>query len=213
LSIPVLADVTGAQYLELNLAGRISDYNISGSESTYKIGALWQPVQDISLRGSISTGIRAPGIGELFGGAAREDFTFLDPCADVLGQSGTSNGGRDSAQPQNIIDNCAALGISTDFLQRNPQLSAVSAGNENLIPETSDSISVGFVYSAGWVDNASWVDGLTFSVDYFDIEIDDAVQGRDAGDIITACVETLDPFFCDAVERGSAGAINLVDNQ
>jgi iron complex outermembrane receptor protein len=213
LSIPVLADVTGAQYLEFNLAGRISDYNISGSESTYKIGALWQPVQDISLRGSISTGIRAPGIGELFGGAAREDFTFLDPCADVLGQFGTSNGGRDSAQPQNIIDNCAALGISTDFLQRNPQLSAVSAGNENLIPETSDSISVGFVYSAGWVDNASWVDGLTFSVDYFDIEIDDAVQGRDAGDIITACVETLDPFFCDAVERGSAGAINLVDNQ
>jgi iron complex outermembrane receptor protein len=26
-------------------------------------------------------------------------------------------------------------------------------------------------------------------------------------------VETLDPFFCDAVERGGVGSINLVDNQ
>ena len=213
LSIPVLANVVGAEYLEFNLAGRISDYSVSGSEETYKIGALWQPVEDLSLRGSISTGIRAPGIGELFGGAAREDFTFLDPCADVLGQIGSNNGGRDSAQSQSIINNCAALGIPVDFAQRNPQLSAVSAGNEALVPETSDSISVGFVYNPGWVENASWVDGLTFSVDYFDIEIDDAVQGRDPGEIIAACVDTLDPFFCDAVERGSAGAINLVDNQ
>lgn len=213
LNIPVLANVTGAQYLEFNLAGRTSDYSTSGSEPTYKIGALWQPVSDLSLRGSISTGIRAPGIGELFGGAAREDFTFLDPCSDVLGEVGSGGGGRDTAQPQNIIDNCAALGISTDYVQRNPQLSAVSAGNENLVPETSDSISAGFVYNPSWVENYNWVEGLTFSMDYFDIEIEDAIQGRDPGEIITACVDTLDPFFCEAVERGTTGAVNLVDNQ
>lgn len=213
LNIPVLAGVAGAEYLEFNLAGRISDYSTSGSEDTYKLGVLWQPIADLSLRASYSTGIRAPGIGELFGGAAREDFTFLDPCADVLGQFGTSNGGRDAPQAQNIIDNCAALGISTDFAQRNPQLSAVSAGNDTLVPETSDNITFGFVYSPSWVENAGWIDGLTLSVDYYDIEIDDAVQGRDPGDIITACVDTLDPFFCDAVERGATGAVNLVDNQ
>lgn len=213
LNIPVLAGVPGAQNLELNLAGRISDYSTSGTEDTYKLGVLWQPVADLSLRASYSTGIRAPGIGELFGGAAREDFTFLDPCADVLGQIGPADGGRNTPQPQTIIDNCAALGIATDFAQRNPQLSAVSAGNETLVPETSDNISFGVVYSPSWVENAGWIDSLTVSIDYYDIEIDDAVQGRDPGDIITACVETLDPFFCDAVDRGATGAVNLVDNQ
>jgi iron complex outermembrane receptor protein len=51
------------------------------------------------------------------------------------------------------------------------------------------------------------------SVDYYDLEIEDAIQGRDPADVVTACVETLDPFFCNAVERTSTGLINLVDNQ
>lgn len=204
LNFPLLFDARGAEYLELNLAGRYSDYSTFGGESTYKVGTLWQPIQRLSLRASFSTGLRAPGIGELFGGAAREDFNFLDPCVDVLGQLGSANGGRDAPQPQNIIDNCAALGVPVDLAQRNPQLSAVSAGNENLVPETSDNYSLGFVYSPG-----RW----TVSLDYYDLEIEDAVQGRDPSEVIVACVETLDPFFCDAVERTSSGLINLVDNQ
>jgi iron complex outermembrane recepter protein len=204
LNFPLLFGATGAHYLELNLAGRYSDYSTFGGENTYKVGVLWQPIKPLSLRGSYSTGLRAPGIGELFGGAAREDFTFLDPCADVLGQIGTANGGRDTPQPQNIIDNCAALGVPVNFAQRNPQLSAVSAGNEHLVPETSDSYSFGVVYSPG---------GWTVSLDYYDLTINDAIQGRDPGDVVTACAETLDPFFCDAVERSGSGLINLVDNQ
>ena len=51
------------------------------------------------------------------------------------------------------------------------------------------------------------------SADFYDVSIEDAVQGRDPGDVVTACVNTLDPFFCDAVERASSGLINLVDNQ
>jgi len=204
ISIPLVFDTPGAKYLELNLAGRYSDYSTFGGEDTYKIGALWQPISKLSLRASYSTGIRAPGIGELFGGAAREDFTFLDPCADVLGLIGSANGGRDTPQPQNIIDNCAALGVPVNFAQRNPQLSAVSAGNENLIPETSDNYSLGAVYGTG-----NW----TVSVDYYDLSIDRAIQGRDPSDVLQACAETLDPFFCDAVERTSTGLVNLIDNQ
>ncbi len=204
LNFPLLFDTKGAEYWEINVAGRYSDYSTFGGEETYKIGTLWQPTSKVSLRASLSTGLRAPGIGELFGGAAREDFTFLDPCADVLGQFGSAAGGRDTPQPANIISNCAALGVPVNFLQRNPQLSAVSAGNRRLIPETSDSISFGVVYSPG-----PW----TVSLDLYDHEIEDAVQGRDPGDVITACVESLDPFFCDAVQRVAGGGINLVDNQ
>lgn len=213
LNIPLLSEQPGANYLEVNLAVRTSDYSNFGRESTYKVGGLWQPIEDLSLRASQSTGIRAPGIGELFGGAAREDFTFLDPCADVLGTQGESNGGRDSAQSQAIINNCAALGISTDYAQTNPQLSAVSSGNDTLQAETSESVTFGMVYSPSWVDNMGWVESLTASIDFYDLEIDDAIQGRSPAEIITACVDTLDSFYCDAVERTSSGGINLVQNQ
>jgi iron complex outermembrane receptor protein len=122
----------------------------------------------------------------------------------VLGQIGSANGGRDAPQPQNIIDNCAALGVPVGLAQRNPQLSAISAGNDRLTPETSDNYSFGIVYG-----QPTW----SVSVDFYDLEIDNAVQGRDPGEVIAACVETLDPFFCDAVNRTGSGQVNLVDNQ
>ena len=209
LNIPLVADASFAKYLELNTALRYSDYSTSGSESTYKVGALWQVNDSLSLRSSISTGLRAPGIGELFGGAAREDFTFLDPCADYLGQLGSSNGGRDAAQPQNVIANCAALGVPAGTAQTNPQLSAISAGNSNLVAETSDSFTAGIVFNP----DVDWADRFTASFDYYDLEIDDAIQGLDPGQIITACANTGDPFFCNSVQRGPTGRVNLVDNQ
>ncbi len=176
---------------------------------------LWRPIEQLSVRGSISTGFRAPGIGELFGGAAREDFTFLDPCADVLGTILEADGGRleSGPQSQNIIDNCATLGVGPGLAQTNPQLSSVSQGNANLIAETSDSWSAGLVWSPAFARNAGWIEGLTASIDFYDVEIDDAVQGLDAGTLITGCVDTLNPFFCDSVPRNVAGRIGLVDNQ
>ncbi len=209
LNIPLLANVPGVKLLEANAALRYSDYSTSGDETTYKAGLLWQVSDAFSVRGSTSTGFRAPGIGELFGGAAREDFEFTDPCVDFLGQLGRSNGGRDETQSQNIIDNCRSFGVPEALPQINPQLSAVSAGNANLKAETSDSFSLGFVFSP-LVD---WASNLTFTLDYYDLQIDDAVQGRSPGDIITACVTTANPLVCNAVQRAASGGINLVDNQ
>ena len=204
---------TDTQHLEANAAVRSSDYSTSGSESTYKFGLLYKPMEDLSLRGSVSTGFRAPGIGELFGGAAREDFTFVDPCSDYTGVLGSSAGGRDTPQSATIQANCATLGVPAGLAQINPQLNAVSAGNEELEAETSDAWSVGIVYSPGWVENVSWIESLTASIDFYDLEIEDAVQGRSPGDVIDACVNTLDPVLCNAVPRSTSGRIGLVNNQ
>ncbi len=209
LSIPLIAGLPGAELLEASVALRYSDYSTSGDESTYKAGLLWRVTDAVSLRGSVSTGFRAPGIGELFGGAAREDFTFTDPCADVLGQLGSANGGRDTAQPQNIIDTCRSLGVPDGLAQTNPQLSAVSAGNSTLTAETSDNLTLGLVINP----QVDWASNLTFTLDYYDLEIDNAVQGRSPEDIITACVNTGSPEFCSAVDRTATGRINLVNNQ
>jgi iron complex outermembrane receptor protein len=218
--VPLISGASGADLLEVSLAARSSDYSTSGSESTYKAGLLWRPVEQLSARASFSSGFRAPGIGELFGGAAREDFTFLDPCADLLGTILEADGGRaDIVGPdggprsQNIIANCATFGVSPGLAQTNPQLSSVSQGNSSLVAETSDSWSAGVVWSPAFAQGAGWTEGITVSLDFYNVEIDDAIQGLDAGQVITACVETLDPFFCDSVPRNVAGRIGLVDNQ
>ncbi len=213
LNIPLISGGALAEYLEVNVAARSSDYSTSGSESTYKAGVLWRPIEDLSLRASFSTGFRAPGIGELFGGAAREDFTFLDPCADYTATVGSTNGGRDTPQSATIQANCATLGVPVGLAQTNPQLSAVSQGNASLIAETSDSWSAGLVWSLGFAENTAWIEGLTASIDFYDLQIDDAVQGRNPADVITACVDTLDPFFCDNVPRTGSGQVGLVNNQ
>jgi iron complex outermembrane receptor protein len=214
VNLPLVSGAQMADYLELNLAARNSDYSTSGSKATYKVSALWRPIEDLSLRSSYSTGIRAPGIGELFGGAAREDFTYLDPCADVLGQIPAANGGRQETgpQPQNIIDNCAALGVAPGLAQLNPQQSAVSAGNSTLNPETSKNWTAGLVWSPQWADGATWTSGLTASLDFYNLKIDDAIQGRPPGDVVTACVTTLNALFCDLVPRSSSGQLGLINN-
>lgn len=198
-------------YWEANGAVRYSDYSTSGAETTYKLSTLFRPIDSLSLRGSVSTGFRAPGIGELFGGAAREDFTFLDPCADVLGNAGSENGGRDAAQPQNIQDNCAQLGVPVDFVQSNPSLSSISAGNENLVAETSESYTLGAVWSADF--NANWIAGLTASIDFYQVEVDDAIQGFNPSDVLTACVNSLQPDVCALTPRFPSGALDVIDNQ
>ena len=209
LSLPLIDNVD--RYWELNVAARRSDYSTSGAEVTYKASSLFQPVESLSLRGSVSTGFRAPGIGELFGGAAREDFTFVDPCSDVLGEFGSSSGGRDAAQPAQIIANCASLGVPVSFVQSNPQLSAVSAGNAALSAETSESFTLGVVWSADF--DRRWIARLSASVDYYGVTIADAVQGRSPADVLAACVDTLDPAFCDLAPRTSNGALDVIDNQ
>lgn len=209
LSFPLIAN--GSRYWELNSAMRISDYSTFGSEVTHKVSTLFQPFQQLSLRGSWSTGFRAPYIGELFGGAAREDFTFMDPCTDVLGLVGSANGGRDMPAPTEVVRNCSTLGVPSSYVQPNPQLSSVSAGNANLNPETSDSITIGVVWSSSF--DSWWMDELTSSFDYYDLHIEDAVQGRNPGDVLVACVNTLDAQFCDLVPRAANGVLGVIDNQ
>ena len=213
VNVPLIAGAALADYVEVNLAARSSDYSTSGRESTYKFSGLWRIVPEFSVRASVSTGFRAPGIGELFGGAAREDFTFTDPCADYTAIIGSVNGGRDTPQPPNIQANCAAQGVPVGLAQTNPQLSAVSAGNSTLSAEESDSWTFGAVWSPAWSEGLAWSEGITASIDFYNHEINNAVQGRDPGDVITACVETNDPFFCDSVPRTPAGQIGLVNNQ
>ena len=104
-------------------------------------------------------------------------------------------------------------GVAPGLAQINPQLSALSIGNDQLEPEESDNVTFGVVYSPAWSEGQAWSDGITLSVDYYSVEIDSAVQGLSPGELIDACVETLDPAFCVNTPRTSSGQLDTVQNK
>ena len=64
LNIPIFANSTLGDKLDLNIAGRYSDYSTFGGEFTPKYGLRWQVSDEFVLRTSYAEGFRAPTIGE-----------------------------------------------------------------------------------------------------------------------------------------------------
>ena len=64
--VPLARDAPFAKSLDLNGAVRYTDYDTSGGVTTWKIGATWEPVDGLLLRGTRSRDIRAPNAAELF---------------------------------------------------------------------------------------------------------------------------------------------------
>ena len=78
--IPLAKDVSWAQSFDVNLAMRGTDYTTSGYVTTWKVGATYQPIDDMRFRFTRSRDIRAPNLGELFaGGTAASGNPFADP--------------------------------------------------------------------------------------------------------------------------------------
>jgi iron complex outermembrane receptor protein len=207
LRIPLLKEAPGADLLQLTAAARSSDYSTFGTDTTTKFGLNWRPLKDLLFRGSYAEGIRAPGIGELFGTFARFDTTIQDPCSDYAGL----NGG--PAKPAATQANCLALGVPNSYVQSNPQISVVTGGNPVLIPETSKGYTAGLVYSPLWGQGVSWSDNLSMELTYYKITLDRTIQARDAQLQLDACVANLDPVLCGGVGRTGGGTINRFNNQ
>lgn len=77
--VPLLRDAPVAKSLDLNLAGRVTDYSVSGTVGTYKAGLTWDVVDGIRLRGTHSRDIRAPNLNDLFLGGQVNTQIINDP--------------------------------------------------------------------------------------------------------------------------------------
>ncbi|HQN52569.1 MAG TPA: TonB-dependent receptor, partial [Phenylobacterium sp.] len=93
-------------------------------------------------------------------------------------------------------------------IEKNPaaQYYGLTGGNPNLNPETSDTVTIGFVAQP------SFLPGSNFSLDWFDIKVEDYISGIGADTIIKNCVNNLDAYFCGLVKRDSNGSIWLSQN-
>ena len=217
IRVPIFSGRSMFEELTLDAAIRYSDYSESGGQTAWKVGGTWAPVSDLSIRGTLSQAVRAPNIQELF-----------DPELPI-----TVGSDQDPCDPSNIDlgsqfrqANCiagltaAGVGQSTivdtagNYIWNNPltgRFAGTSGGNPNLDPETADTFTVGAIFKPNFVE------GLSLTVDYWDIEIDEAISAIAAGDLLEGCYDSSDfpnvPFCQTFLRRGDGGLADIRTGQ
>ena len=154
-SVPVFSKLT------VTTAGRYDRYEYSDTSAgkfTYALGLEYRPIQSLLLRGSLSTGFRAPDLSYLYAGL-----------------NGSSSGGIDyylcrRDEPDtapDFADNCSNGDVG---------FNGRSHGSTTLQDETSKSFTYGFVFAP--------TPNFDVSADYYHIKLNNEVEYQDSDTIL-----------------------------
>lgn len=135
----------------MGLALRYEDYDTFGSTTNYKLTGQYHVTEDLNIRGSISTGFRAPTVGQ--------------------------------ANVSNVQTNLSSGVLVDSALLPPTNPIAVQLGGTELQPEESQSYTFGAVWTLG---------DLFFTVDYYNIQVDDRISQSDKIELSQADKDTLE---------------------
>ena len=217
--IPLISGKPGVDFLELELGWRFSNHSVTGSDTTYKIALSYYPNDQLHFRSSYNKAMRAPAINELFSYSETAgnlpDFCLTDRIFDltVVTPSGPKIIERDAyfngicisqGVPEENLYNSELIPTAPDVINR--------GGNPELLAEEASTFSTGVV----WTPYS--IEGLSVSVDYFNVEIDNYI-GRTpvlVDDLYRIC---FDPdsdnggpgsSACNSFNRNSDGALRSI---
>jgi iron complex outermembrane receptor protein len=120
--IPVLKDIPLIQAFDINLAGRYTNYSVSGPVQTWKIGFNWNVIDSLRFRGTTSIDIRAPTLDDLF---------------------------RPGTLVQNVFNGDLHFPAGSSFANYTTTYS--SQGNPALVPEVSRTYTLGAVWTPDFI--------------------------------------------------------------
>ncbi len=203
VSVPVL------ERLSLDAAVRSGEYSSVGSQTTWKLGLDATLVEGLRFRATGSTAVRAPNVSDLFSGASQTFRAVQDPCDGI-----------DAATAGNVAENCRSIPVIanriadqgafvlTQVERQSP--GGFISGNPGVQEETADILTAGLVWQPDFID------GLSASIDWYQIEIDDGIATTPRTTVLERCFEVAPAVF-DASCAGlvtrdmQAGAGGLVD--
>jgi iron complex outermembrane receptor protein len=166
--------------LELDIAGRHSDYSTTGGITSWKAGINFQAAEFLRFRTTVSRDVREATFAERF---------------DVQGGGG-------SIQERAVGGIPNPAGPLTTF-----QITSTSIGNENLTPEVADTVTAGIVVEPGDT-------GLQFSMDWYDIDLSDAIGQLGVQGILNECLNSAgtSPLCASVFRDPGTGAVVAVFN-
>ena len=196
VSVPIIEGADWAEELTLDAGYRYSDYDYGETTDTYGVRMGWAINQSVKLRGSFQRAVRGPNVQELFLPQGLNLFDMTgDPCSNGVA-GGVSDGGYTQ-------DQCARSGLQAaqwgrDLDSPAGQYNFLQGGNPDLSPEEADTYSFGVVLAP------EFADGLTLTVDYYNIKIEDGISNLTPEFILTECLDG-DDSQCSNVRRGNNG--------
>ncbi len=175
----------GSQSLALKAGARYDDYNLFGDDTTWQFGIEFGAMESLKFRATAGTAFRAPTIEELFDGLGRDAPNYQDPCDPEDYERDYGGDGT------NIAPGCSAEANRTDT-----QTTAMVGGNIELIPETADTYTAGFVFTPQIGDS-----DLSITVDWWSIEMENAISSYGVQYILDQCYVEGESSQCDLIDR------------
>lgn len=175
--------------LSVNVSARRDDYNDFGAKLVPRYGMLYYPIEWLALRASYGEGYKVPNLSSIYS-PRTEGPVSIGQAANVFDPK---RGG------ENIFVNVVPPATGYSIIE-------VFGGNPDLRPELSRNINLGLLVEVPFVS------GLSFGVDYYDINQTDRIGG-DLVNIIANFEEriTRAPPSPEDIARGYAGLITQVD--
>ncbi len=197
LSVVPIASLPAADWVELSAAIRAVDYSNRPTGTTWKLGGLWRLGWGIAARGTYSTTFRVPSLGELYAGGYDAFPSAIDPCNRPLDPN--------SNYPVDM--NCLADGVPVSGSNDpSSQLRVHIGGNPDLNLETANIFTMGAIYEPPMLP------GLSFTLDYYNLILGNAVTTIGADLILNKCYAKQVREHCNLVHRNTNGMIDYIDN-
>ena len=208
-------DIPFVEYFEVSGAYRNQEFNTnapegfedrSTEEDVVQASMKWVINSDLSLRATYATAFRNPSINELFQPTQQSFISGDDPCDARYVGLGPNPSARKA--------NCESLGIDTDTFTSSISDGTIStgyvSGNPDLDPETSKSYTYGLAWPPSFVEN------LQIGLDYYNLEIEGAINDVTFETLAANCYDSPDfpnEVACDTFTRGDDNQVIRAGNQ
>jgi len=191
--IPILAGLPGVQSLNLTIGDRYSDIGSFGTTNNFKFALEYKPIDDLLLRGTMEDVFRAPTLAELYVSGSDAPLIHSDPCN---GYTGAPAGSPLALACVNVPTN--GTFVNTNTLPGASQASAVIQGSRvagfNVKPEHGKSYDFGLVYSP------SYVPGLSTTVDFWRVNLNDTITQVGLQSLLNLCAAG-STIYCQYIQR------------
>ncbi|WP_341503569.1 TonB-dependent receptor [Gallaecimonas sp. GXIMD4217] len=178
VEIPVLENLT------FNVAGRYDDYSDFGGEFSPQLTLSYRPIDDLLLRALWTETFRAPDMMRVYGDPSLGFSQVTDPfaCTQIGGTVGDPDG--------------------DPVCSGEHYVEVLTGPNPDLDPEVGENWNIGAVYTL-----ATDIGEFDFSIDYWEMEIEDIVN-----DLATQTILTNFETYNELIERDAIGQAVRVNN-
>ncbi|QNK02838.1 TonB-dependent receptor domain-containing protein [Dyella telluris] len=191
--IPILAGLPGVQSLNLTIGDRYSDIGSFGTTNNFKFALEWKPFDDLLLRGTMEDVFRAPTLGELYASGSDAPLIHTDPCN---GYTGAPAGSPLALACKNVPTDGSFVNQYT--LPGASQAGTVVQGSRvagfDVKPEHGKSYDFGFVYSP------SYVPGLSTTVDFWRVNLNNTITTVGLQSLLNLCAAG-STQYCQYIQR------------